>query len=144
MLTVAALRYPLLVTIAYAVVYYLTMVNVAAVKNKLFSEYKAKGDKFDRYRTPDPRMLAADRIQLNMLEHMPLFLLLFWLTAVFVSPVRAAAYGAAYVVSRVAYPIMMGRQLGRNIPMRLLFATVTGYLAVSAFVVELLVVTLTR
>jgi hypothetical protein len=56
MLTVEALRYPMLVTVAYAVVYYLTTVNVALVKGRLFREYEAKGEKFDRYRTPEPRM----------------------------------------------------------------------------------------
>ncbi len=137
-------RIPILVTVAYAVVYYLTTVNVALVKSKLFREYQAKGEKFDRYRTPEPRMLAADRIQLNMLEHMPIFLALFWLTAVFASADRASIYGAAYVASRVAYPLFMGKQLGRNVPKRILVATVTGYLVIAAFVVELGCVTLLR
>ncbi|MEZ0311669.1 MAG: MAPEG family protein [Myxococcota bacterium] len=144
MLSVEIFRYPLLVTIAYAVLYYLTTVNVALVKGKLFREYQAKGEKFDRYRTPDARMLAADRIQLNMLEQMPVFLVLFWLTAVFASPLRAAGYGAAYLASRIVYPLMMGTQLGRNIPKRILFATVTGYLVIAAFVIELALVTLLR
>ena len=135
-------RFPILVTVAYVLVYYATTVNVALVKGKLFRDYQAKGEKFDRYRTPEPRMLAADRIQLNMLEHMPTFLVLFWLTAVFASPQRASFYGGLYVASRLAYPLVMGSQLGRNVPKRILLATGIGYLVVAAFVVELVGVTL--
>jgi uncharacterized MAPEG superfamily protein len=132
-------RAPVAVTAAYIAIYYLTTTNVARVKARLFREYKARGEKFDRYRTPDPQMLAADRIQLNMLEHMPPFLVLLWLAALFGSPARAALYGSLYVASRIVYPFVMGKQLGRNVPRRILFATVTGYLVLAALAIEIAV-----
>jgi hypothetical protein len=130
-------RYPLVVTLAYLAIYYATTIHVLRVKARLFRDYAARGEKFDRYRTADRQMLAADRIQLNMLEHMPPFLVLFWLTAAFVSPTRAALYGGIYLVSRIIYPFVMGKELGRNLRRRILFATVMGYAVLATFVVEL-------
>jgi hypothetical protein len=72
-------------------------------------------------------MLTADRCVLNMLEHMPPFLCLLWLHAVFVNPVSATVAGSAYVVTRAAYPFLLGPVVGTRLPRRLLAATYTGY-----------------
>ena len=118
---------PTWVTLAYFAVYYATQVNLMRVKARLSSEYAARDEKFDRYFGQDRELLAADRIQLNMLEHMPVFLVLLWLAAYAVGPGEATIAGAIYVASRVAYPLFMGKRLGRGIPMRILFATGAGY-----------------
>lgn len=123
----ATYRAPILVTLAYVAVYYVTIINVLRVKTRLFNEYKARNEKFDRYYNTDRAMLAADRGQLNMLEHMPAFLTLLWLAALSASPTRAAIAGCVYLVTRVAYPFLLGGHLGRNIRPRLLVATFTGY-----------------
>jgi hypothetical protein len=73
-------------------------------------------------------MLAADRVLLNIHEHMTPFLALLWLHAVFVGPVGATVAGAVYVVARAAYPFLMGGRLGRGIPARIVIATGVGYL----------------
>jgi hypothetical protein len=130
---------PLLVTVAYVAVYYAMQVNQLVVKTRLRREYKARGERFDRYFNTDRTMLAADRYAGNMLDHMPPFLALLWLNAVFVSPQRATAAGAAYVACRVAYPWLMGRELGRSVPSRILFATVVGYAVIAFFCVSLVV-----
>jgi hypothetical protein len=130
---------PLLVTVAYVVVYYLMIANQLRVKTRLRRAYRARGESFDRYFGNDREMLAADRYVGNMLEHMPAFLLLLWLNAVFVDPRSAAFAGAAYVGSRILYPFMLGRQLGKGVPSRILFATLVGYLVIAYFVLRLVV-----
>ena len=128
---------PLLVTAAYVVVYYVMITNQLRVKTRLRRAYRARGETFDRYFGMDREMLAADRYVGNMLEHMPAFLLLLWLNAMFVDARSATIAGAAYVGSRILYPFMMGRQLGKGIPSRILFATVIGYLVIAYFVLRL-------
>jgi len=130
---------PLLVTVAYVVVYYLMIGYQVAVRTRLRRAYRARGESFDRYFGGDREMLAADRIVGNMLEHMPAFLVLLWLNAIFVGPRGAALAGAAYVVSRLLYPLMMGRRLGKGVPTRIMLATVIGYAALAYFAVRLVV-----
>ena len=72
-------------------------------------------------------MLAADRYQLNMLEHMPVFLVLLWLNAAFVDPGSATIGGMVYVVARAAYPLAMGSKLGREVRMAIFVSTAPGY-----------------
>ena len=126
-LSAGAFAGPLLVTVAYVLVYYLLIANQLRVRTRLRRAYHARGEKFDRYFNTDREMLAADRYVGNMLEHMPAFLVLLWLNAIFVGPRGAAFAGAAYVLSRLLYPFMMGPQLGRGVPGRILFATIIGY-----------------
>jgi uncharacterized MAPEG superfamily protein len=129
---------PVVVTVAYVAYYYATMIFILRTKQRLIDDYRQRGEQFDRYFGMDREMLAADRVQLNMLEHMPPFLLLLWLNAVFVSPAFATAGGAAYLLSRMVYPFVLGRRLGRGIRMLVLTATVPGYLVITAFSVALL------
>jgi hypothetical protein len=129
---------PLVVTVAYVAVYYAMQVNQLVVKTRLRREYKARGERFDRYFNTDRAMLAADRYAGNMLDHMPPFLALLWLDAVFVGPRGATVAGGAYVACRVAYPWLMGRELGRSVPARILFATLVGYTVIAYFCVALI------
>jgi len=133
---------PLLVTVAYVLVYYLLVTNQLLVKTRLRRAYRARGEAFDRYFSNDREMLAADRYAGNMLEHMPAFLVLLWLNAIFVGPRGASVGGAAYVLSRVAYPFVMGRRLGKGVPTRIMFATVIGYAVICYFLVRLVAVAL--
>jgi hypothetical protein len=74
-----------------------------------------------------------------MLEHMPPFLVLLWLNAIFVGPRGASFAGGAYVVSRLLYPFVMGQKLGRGVPNRIMFATVIGYGVLALLAVRLVV-----
>ena len=49
---------PLLITVAYVVVYYLMIANQAVVKTRLRRAYRARGESFDRYFSADREMLA--------------------------------------------------------------------------------------
>lgn len=76
---------------------------------------------------PGSRTELADRCVLNMLEHMPPFVCLLWLHAVFVSPLGATVAGSAYVATRATYPFLLGPSVGMHLPLRLLVATYGGY-----------------
>ena len=115
------------ITLLYVLLYYLFLLNILRVKIKLFKRNKAEGTKFDRYGASDPEMLAADRIQLNMLEHMPPFLILLWLQAFCASVNSASICGGIYLFLRMLYPFFMGTRLNKNIPKRLLINTFSGY-----------------
>ncbi|PRQ04172.1 MAPEG family protein [Enhygromyxa salina] len=118
---------PIVVTLAYLGLYYGFQVHQLRVKVRLQREYLERGEKFDRYFGQDREMLAADRTQLNMLEHMPPLLVLLWLNAVFIGPRGATIGGAIYVAARALYPLMLGSRLGRSIRAQVLIATGLGY-----------------
>ena len=116
--------------------------NQLRVRTRLRRAYRTRGETFDRYFNTDREMLAADRYVGNMLEHVPAFLILLWLNAIFVGPRGASFVGAAYVVSRILYPFVMGARLGRAVPSRILFVTLIGYLVLAYFAVRLVVAAL--
>lgn len=126
---------PIVVTVVYLLVYYAFQMNQLRVKTKLRKEYKARGEKFDRYFGNDRVMLAADRYVLNTLEHMPPFLVLLWVTAVFAGTAHATIPGAVYVFSRLVYPFLMGNELGGNVPNRIMYTTFVGYGVITYFAV---------
>ena len=120
-------REPIVVTILYLLMYYGWMIVGLRVRISKYREYKARGEKFDRYFSQDRELLASDRLQLNTLEHMPPFLWAMWLHAVFVSPRSAAIAGLLYVLTRLAYPVLLGKSLGRGIRARVFISTFAGY-----------------
>lgn len=119
---------PVVITLAYVALYYAFQIRVALTKARLAGEYTARDEKFDRYFGQDRQMLAADRVQLNMLEHMPPFLVLLWLHAVFVGPTSATVAGAIYLLARGAYPILLGGRLGRGVKASIFISTLPSYL----------------
>jgi uncharacterized membrane protein YecN with MAPEG domain len=128
---------PILVTLACVALYYVLQLNVARTKLRLHREYAARGERFDRYFGQDRVMLAADRAQLNLLEHMPPFLALLWLNAVFVDPLWATVAGGVYMAARVAHPFALGARLARDIRPTIGLATAPGYLVLAAFAAAL-------
>ena len=130
-------RSPIWVTLAYCFVYYGFLLNIARTRFSIHKKYKADGKKFDRYFGQDRNMLAADRIQLNMLEQMPVFLVTFWLYVVFVSPSTGTILGWVYTIARALYPFMIGNRMGRDIPMKVLISTVIGYGVIFYFMIGL-------
>ena len=90
---VAAFKGPIVVTLVYFIVYYGFILNIMRTRLSLHKKYQKEGKKFDRYFNQDRNMLAADRIHLNMLEQMPIFVTLLWLQAFFVSIETATIFG---------------------------------------------------
>lgn len=125
---------PIIVTLLCVGLYYAFQINLVRVKSQLTREYAARGEKFDRYFSQDRTMLAADRVQLNLLEHLPPFLVLLWLNAVFVSPTAATVGGGVYVAARALYPFALGSRVGAGPRALILASTVPGYLVLLGFV----------
>ena len=123
------------VTLAYVGVYYALMLNGLRVKLKLAKQCKASGKPFLRYSNEYPELLASDRHQLNMLEHMPPFLVLLWLQAFVVSVSSATILGWAYVLIRITYPLFVGNRLRSSIKPRVFINTFTGYGILTVFAV---------
>jgi len=134
---------PIVVTLAYLAVYYGFQVNVLRVKNRLSREYAKRGEKFDRYFGEDRQLLAADRVQLNTLEHMPPFLALLWLNAVFVGPGGATIAGGIYVAARGLYPFLIGDRMGRGVKSKVMLSTGAGYAVLAYFIGALVIAMLT-
>ncbi len=130
---------PIWVTLAYLSLYYGLISNVLRVKLAISKLHRRRHERFDRYNSQDPQLLAADRAMLNTLEHMPPFLTLLWLNAVFVGTLGATVAGSIYVATRTAYPFLVGSRLSRGIPNRVLFATYTGYAVLAYFAFRLTV-----
>ncbi|MFT7519778.1 MAG: hypothetical protein ACI9MC_001922 [Kiritimatiellia bacterium] len=128
---------PMVITLVYILLYYGLQINILRVKNSLVREYRERGERFDRYFGDDRKMLAADRMQLNMLEHMPPFLALLWLNALFVGPFGATIAGSIYLTSRLLYPVLLGSRVGRGVRGKILYATVPGYAVTLYFAVRL-------
>lgn len=121
-------RGPIIVTAAYFCLWYYLLLGLQrGTKYKLLAEYAARGEEFDRYFGQDAQMLAADRAVINTQEQMVPFLASLWLHAVFVSPQNAAYLGAAYVVLRSIYPILLGRRLSRTQSKRVFLVTGPAY-----------------
>ena len=128
---------PIGVTAAYVALYYAFQINILRVKTRLGAEAKARGESFDRYFSQDRSLPAADRMQLNMLEHMPPFLALLWLNAAFVGVQSATVAGGLYLAARALYPFALGARLGRGVRALILLSTVPGYLVMGWFVLAL-------
>ena len=135
-----ALHYagPIVVTVVYLAFYYILQIRIMRTKLRLHRIYAERGERFDRYFGQDREMLAADRAQLNVLEHMPPFLALLWLEALFISPFGATVAGAVYLATRVMYPFVLGSRMGRDIKIKILLVTGPGYLVLIYFMGSLL------
>ena len=131
-MTLVELRGPIVVTAAYFLVFYAMLFGLQTrLKYRLRREYAERGEVFDRYRTPDGRMLRADRAVQNTHEQMVPFLTSLWLYAVFVSPTLATVLGAAYVVLRATYPFLLGASIEQVQPRRVALVTFPSYAVIA-------------
>ena len=130
MLDLTAFTGPILVTAAYFVLWYVLLFRQTRTKYRLQAEYAARNASFDRYFGQDRQMLAVDRAVANTQEQMVPFLFVLWLHAAVVSVTVATVLGAAYVVCRSLYPVLLGTELDKTQSKRVFFATGPAYLIV--------------
>lgn len=124
----APLRGPLVVTVAYFVLWYGFLFGLQTrTKYRLKARYQAEGKVFDRYFGQDEEMLAVDRAVSNTHEQMGPFVVSLWLFAIFASPTFATWLGAAYVALRSAYPFLLGRRIAKVQSKRVVFVTFPCY-----------------
>ena len=128
----AQLRGPLVVTVAYFLLWYSLLLRQTRTKYRLKARYQKEGKVFDRYFGRDDEMLAADRAVANTLEQMGPFLVSLWLFAIFASPAHATWLGAIYLVLRSAYPVLLGKRVSNVQSRRVAIATLPSYAIVFA------------
>lgn len=122
---------PVIVTAAYFLLwYYLLLIVQRGTKYRLKDRYARNNSEFDRYFGQDPEMLAADRAVINTQEQMLPFLFGLWLHAVFASVGTATMAGAAYIILRAFYPILLGKQVSKIQSKRVYLVTLPCYLIV--------------
>lgn len=125
------LRGPLVVTIAYFVLWYGFLFGLQSkTKYRLKARYEAEGKAFDRYFGQDREMLAADRAVANTHEQQGPFLASLWLFALFNSPTYATWLGAAYIVLRALYPAALGKRIAGTQTKRVALITGPSYVIV--------------
>ena len=128
MQNLAPLRGPLVVTVAYCLLWYGLLFGLQTrTKYRLKARYQAEGKAFDRYFGQDEEMLAADRAVSNTHEQMGPFLVSLWLFAIFASSTWATWLGAAYVVLRSVYPLLLGRRVSKVQSKRVALVTFPCY-----------------
>lgn len=124
----AQLHGPLVVTVAYFLLWYWFLFGLQSrTKYRLKARYQKEGKVFDRYFGQDEEMLAVDRAVANTHEQMGPFLVSLWLFAIFASPVHATWLGAAYVVLRSAYPLLLGKRVSKVQSKRVALVTFPCY-----------------
>eukprot|EP00052_Salpingoeca_macrocollata_P008804 m.69511 g.69511 ORF g.69511 m.69511 type:complete len:188 (+) comp16781_c0_seq3:133-696(+) len=129
------------VTLTYFLLYTCFLLAQSATSHLLKAEMKKKNQKFVRYYSTEPAMLGMDRAVGNMMEQMPLFLVLFWLCVVF-APAQGSTVilaGYVYIAFRALYPIIWKLQNFRSfVGLSILVSTVPNYLCLVYFVYVLL------
>jgi hypothetical protein len=119
---------PILVTATYFGLWYFLLLGLQrGAKYRLKAQYASEGKVFDRYFGQDPEMLAVDRAVANTQEQMGPFLVSLWLHAFFVSPTSATWCGAAYILLRALYPILLGKRVSKVQSKRVAFVTFPAY-----------------
>jgi glutathione S-transferase len=88
-------HYTALITVLAILLYFYTGLNVGLARQKFGVKAPAT--------TGNPDFERAFRVQMNMLEWMPIFLPLLWLFALYISDIWAAALGALWIVGRAIY-----------------------------------------
>ena len=130
MLDLSAFTGPILVTAAYFVLWYALLFRQTRTRRRLRAEYESRNQTFDRYFGQDRQMLAVDRAAANTHEQMVPFLCALWLHAAVVSVAVATVLGSLYVGFRTLYPMLLGHEVDKMQPKRVLFATGPAYLLV--------------
>ena len=126
--TLAQLHGPLVVTVAYFLLWYCFLFGLQTrTKYRLKARYQKEGKAFDRYFGQDEEMLAADRAVANTQEQMGPFLVSLWLFAIFASPTYATWLGAAYVALRGVYPFLLGKRVSKAQSKRVALVTFPCY-----------------
>jgi hypothetical protein len=119
---------PILVTAVYFGLWYFLLLGLQrGAKYRLKARYESEGKVFDRYFGQDEEMLAVDRAVANTHEQMGPFLAALWLHALFVSPTTATWCGAAYIVLRSIYPLLLGKRVSKTQSKRVAFVTFPAY-----------------
>ena len=123
-------KWTIAATLLHGVQYYRSTIRQSKTKYRLQRLENKDKAPFDRYSTRHPEMLAADRGFLNYQEQSIPFLTALWCNAIFVDPTKAGKWGLVWVVLRMMYPTLLGKELRNINPKRVLLVTGPCYLIV--------------
>src|ERR1043165_4683418 len=88
-------HYTAIVTLLAVLFYFFVATRVAAARGRFGVKLPATAG--------NPDFERIFRVQMNMLEWMPIFLVPLWLCAVYLNDVGAAALGLVWIVGRTVY-----------------------------------------
>ena len=126
-------HYTAIVTILAVLFYFFIATRVAAAHIKFGVKLPAMSG--------HPDFERIYRVQMNMLEWMPIFLPLLWLSAIYFSDAASAAVGLLWIVGRILYFRGYRQAVDKRVPGFLIQATACILLfigAVTGLVMELL------
>jgi uncharacterized membrane protein YecN with MAPEG domain len=95
-----------LVTLLAIAFYFFTSINVSRLRTKTGVKVPAMSG--------HPDFERAFRIQMNMLEWMPIVLPALWLFAIYISDAVAAGLGAVWIIGRIVYFIGYSRAAAKR------------------------------
>ena len=133
---------PILVTLAYFLMYYAFLFFQSGLKFYLYFKAKNGGNKDSekpkvsfskiKYQSTERLALVGDRSVGNTLEQLGPFIVGLWLYAVFVSTSTATTLGFLYLIFRLIYPLCFWF----GIPW-IFISTIPGYAIISWFFISL-------
>jgi glutathione S-transferase len=101
-------RYTALVTLLAVAFYFFVATRVAAAHARFGVKLPAM--------TGNPDFERVYRVQMNMLEWMPIFLVTLWLCALYLSDLAAAALGLVWIVGRAVYYAGYSKAVEKRLP----------------------------
>jgi glutathione S-transferase len=119
-------HYTAIVTLLAVAFYFFLATRVAAARRRFGVRLPAT--------TGHPDFERVQRVHMNTLEWLPIFLATLWLSAVYLNDVAAAGLGLAWIGGRVLYFIGYSKAVEKRLPGFAIQATVCVLLFVGALV----------
>jgi glutathione S-transferase len=119
-------HYTALVSLFAILLYFFIATRVAAARGKFGVKLPAT--------TGHPDFERIYRVQMNMLEWMPTFLVPLWLFALYLSDVWAAVLGLVWIAGRAMYFVGYSQAVEKRLPGFLVQVTACAVLVVGAVV----------
>ncbi|MDY0884076.1 MAPEG family protein [Dongia soli] len=117
-------HYTAIVTLLAVLFYFFVATRIAAARGRFGVKLPATAG--------NPDFERVFRVQMNMLEWMPIFLVPLWLCAVYLNDIGAAVLGLVWIGGRVWYYIGYSKAVEKRLPGFAIQATVCVLLFVCA------------
>ena len=101
-------NYTALVTLLTVIFYFITCARVAQARIKYGVAHPAISGNVDFER--------VFRVQMNVLEWLPIYLASLWMFAIYISDIAAAAIGAVWIIGRIFYMIGYTQSVPGRVP----------------------------
>lgn len=102
--------YSAIITVLTAVLLFALAFNVGNTRRKEKIKFA------DTYTTTNQNFFTANRVHLNTLENVVVFLPLLWIATLYANPLWASIIGAVWFASRIAYAFAYLKQSNKRAP----------------------------